>query len=74
MTGGLVAGIASALGGGTALSLIRAVGVEGLDVYRVFFRLVLGILALLLVLALRTERLSGEKSGLALLKMWRGRR
>jgi hypothetical protein len=73
MTGGLVAGIASALGGGTAFSLIRALGVEGLDVYRIFFRFVLGVLALLLVLAFRTEKLSGEKSGLALVKIWRGR-
>ena len=74
MTGGLVAGIASALGGGTALSLIRAVGVEGLDVYRVFFRLVLVVLVFLLFLALRTKKLSDELSGRGLLNAWKGRK
>ncbi len=60
MVSGTLAGIAGALGGGTAFTLIRAAGVEGLEVYRIYFRIVLIVIFFLIFLALRTERLEGE--------------
>ncbi len=60
MIAGASAGLAGALGGGSAFRIIRAFGTEGLDVYRTYFRLVLAALLLLAVLAIRTEKTPGE--------------
>ncbi|MFP4617864.1 MAG: MFS transporter [Spirochaetaceae bacterium] len=60
MAGGAAAGLASALGGGTAFKVIRAVGIDGLDVYRTYFRLILIVLLFLLFLAHKTEKLPKE--------------
>ncbi len=60
MVSGTFAGIAGALGGGTAFALIREAGVGGLEVYRIYFRLVLIVVCFLIFIAMRTERLAGE--------------
>ena len=60
MASGTIAGLAAALGGGTAFTLIRAAGFEGLGVYRVYFRVALPVLLLFIFLSVKTEKLSGE--------------
>lgn len=57
MASGAVAGLMAAAGSGTVLKFLRDFGMEGMDVYRAYFRIALPVLMIIVVLVFRLERL-----------------
>jgi MFS family permease len=74
MVSGAVAGLIGAVIGGGILGLLHALGFEGIDIYRNYFRVAAVALILAVLLVRRLDRLDEwpvRQAALLLLRPWR---